>query len=317
MSQPKVSIIVPVYNSGQYLERCLNSVQSQSYKNIETIFVDDGSTDNSGEVIDEIAASSPNVIALHQENQGPAAARRTGVLKSSGDYVTFLDSDDTMPHDAIEYMVTTSLRENLDAFYGTFNRVIGDKVFPMTPRDFEGVVSRDEMLINSIDPNFMYHAAVCFSKREFWDADMFCSDRNLPSEDVITNVKLVVKCNRIGVYNKAIYNYHLVGTSLTSTGKYFNQECFKNFFNQLKSTLKEHGKEDLIKDYVRMKEIVSFGFMIKDIDTSDDWYKEVMAYDVSRYSLKIKVLHLLLRWPCLLKALVGANRWVKHIFNKE
>lgn len=317
MPQPKVSIIVPVYNSGQYVERCLNSVLNQSYKNIEIIFVDDGSTDSSGAVIDKISVSIPNVIALHQENQGPAAARCAGVLKASGDYVMFLDSDDSLPHDAVEFMVATTLRENTDAFYGTFNRVIGDKVFPMPPRDFEGVVDSDEMLINSIAPNFMYHAAVCFSKREFWDSGMFCRDRNLPSEDVITNVKLVMKCKRIGVYNKAIYNYHLVGTSLTATGKYFNQDCFKNFFNQLKATLKENGKEELLKDYVRMKEIVSFGFMIQDIDTSDEWYKQIMAYDVSRYSRKIKVLHLLLRWPCLLKTLVGANRWVKKMLNKE
>ena len=66
-----------------------------------------------------------------------------------------------------------------------------------------------------------------------------------------------------------------------------------------------------------MREIVSFGFMIKDIDTSDDWYKEVMAYDVSQYSRKIKVLHMLLRWPRLLKTLVCANRCVKKFFNKE
>ena len=317
MSQPKVSIVVPVYNSGQYVERCLNSVLNQTHKHTETIFVDDGSTDNSGKIIDEVAASTPGVIALHQENKGPAAARRTGFLKSTGDYIMFLDSDDTLPNDAIEYMVSTSLRENLDAFYGTFNRVIDDKVIAMPPRDFEGVVNRDEMLKNSIDPNFLYHAAVCFSRRELWDAEMFCDDRNLPSEDVITNVNLVIRCSRIGIYNKAIYNYHLIDTSLTMTGKYYNQECFKNFFNQLKTVLKDNGKEELTKDCVRMKEITSFAFMIKDIDKGDDWYKQVLDYNVKNYPRKIKVLHSLLHVPMLLHWCVNGNRWLKKTFNKE
>ncbi|MBR5029714.1 MAG: glycosyltransferase family 2 protein [Muribaculaceae bacterium] len=315
MSQPKVSVIVPVYNSGIYVERCLNSVQNQTYKNTETIFVNDGSTDNSGKIIDEIAASIPNVTALHQENQGPAAARRAGALKATGTYIMFLDSDDTLPLDAIEYMVNTSMLENLDAFYGTYNRVIDNKVFAMPPRDFEGVVTGDEMLKNSIDPHFNYHAAICFSKHELWDGDMFCNDRNLPSEDVLTNVNLILRCKRVGIYNKPIYNYHLVGTSLTMTGQYFNQTCFKNFFNQLKTILKENSKEELMKDYVRMKEITSFGFLIKDIDTSDDWYKQVMAYDVNDYPRKIWLLHKLLHFPRLLKTLVGINRWQKRLLN--
>ena len=156
MYQPKVSIIIPVYNASLYLDRCRQSVISQTYKNLEVIFVNDGSTDNSGEIIDEIAASSPNVLALHQENQGPAIARRTGVLKASGDYVMFLDSDDSLPHDSVEYMVNTSLGENLDAFYGLFNRVIDGNVKTIAPRDFEGVIGGDDMLENVLDPTFMY-----------------------------------------------------------------------------------------------------------------------------------------------------------------
>ena len=312
MSQPKVSIIVPVYNASRYLDRCFQSILSQSYKNIEVIMVNDGSTDNSGEIIDNIALSYPNVITIHQENQGPAAARCAGVLKASGDYVMFLDSDDSLPHDAVENMVTTSLRDNLDAFYGLFNRIIDDKKLPVASRAHEGVINGDELLQNVLDPNFTYHAAVCFSKRELWDADMFCKERDLPSEDILTNVKLAIKCNRVGLYNKPIYNYHYVGTSLTMTGRYFKQIYFKNFFNKLKIVLKEYGKEELAKDQVHMLEIFSFGFLIESIDTSDEWYKQIMAYDVGGYPRKIRVLHILLQWPWLLHLCVNGNRWLKR-----
>lgn len=312
--QPKVSIVVPVYNSGHYVERCLNSIKQQCYDNIEVILVDDGSTDGSGAVVDALAAATAGVSALHQHNQGPAAARRTGALKATGYYIMFADSDDTLPQGALQSMVSISQREDLDAFYGTFNRVADGKVIAMPPRSFEGVVDRDQMLINSIDPNFSYHAAICFSKRVFWDAHMFCDDRNLPSEDVITNIKLIMKCNRIGVYNTPIYDYHLVGTSLTMTGKYFKQPYFKNFFNQLKAILEENGKLELTRDYVCMKEIMSFAFMVKDIDTSDEWYKQVLNYDVDRYPRKIRLVHRLLRYPRLLKLMVDANRQVKRVF---
>lgn len=316
MSQPKVSIIIPVFNAVQFLDRCIQSVRNQTYKNIEVILVDDGSTDNSGAVIDEFDASFPNIIALHQENQGPAAARRNGVLHASGDYVMFLDSDDSLPLDAVEYMVSTSLRDNLDVFYGLLNRVIEDKTITFPQRDTEGIVNGDKMILNILDPNFVYHAAECFSKRQFWDADMFCNDRNLPSEDILTNIKLVIKCDRIGVYNKPVYNYHLVGTSLTMTGRYFGQEYFRNFFNQLNAILKENGKEKLAKDHVHMLEIHTFGFYIKKI-IKDYWYKRIMAYDVSRYPSKIKVLHMLLHCPWLLHACVKSNRLIKRVMGKQ
>lgn len=314
MSLSKVSIIVPVYNAEPYVDRCLQSIKSQTYNNLEVIMVDDGSTDNSGELIDEIAASSHNVIALHQANQGPAAARHAGVMKAAGDYVMFLDSDDTLPHDAVEFMVTTSRRENLDAFYGMLYRIINDKTLTLPPRDFEGVVGSDEMLRNILDPTFVYHAAICFSRRELWDDDMFCKERNLPSEDILTNIKLALKCHRIGLYNKPVYNYHLVSTSLTMTGRYFSQEHFKNFFNELEVILQENGKAQLLRDDVRIMEIHTFGFYITKI-VKDEWYHEIMSYDVHDYPRKIKTLHRLLRYPALLKTLVATNRWLKKLVN--
>lgn len=313
MSSSKVSVIIPVYNKEQYLNRCVESVNAQTHKNIEMVMVDDGSTDNSGRIVDKIAASCPNTIAIHQENQGSSVARRSGVLKSTGDYIMFLDSDDTLPADAVEYMVTMCEKENLDAFYGGYNRVINGKVSAHDNREFEGVVTSDKMLQNLLDLKFFYIAGMCFSRRHFWDAEMFCKERELPSEDVITNMKLALKCNRIGIYNKPVYNYYLVSTSLSITGKYFKQIYFKNFYNQLKQLLKENGKEELTKDLVHIKEIYDLGFLMNDIDTKDEWYKQIMAYDVSNYPRKIKVLHKLLHWPWLLHFCVKSNRFFKKL----
>lgn len=317
MSQAKVSIIVPVYNTAKYIDRCYNSINSQSYPSIEVIMVNDGSTDNSGEIIEDIASRAQHVVTVHQANQGLSGARRSGVLKATGDYVMFLDSDDTLPHDAIEYMVKTCEENNLDAFYGGHNRIVDGRVVVSAPRGFEGVVSGEEMLLNVLNPAFVFIGGMCFSRRRFWDADMFCKDRELPSEDMISNVRLAIKCNRIGVFDKPVYDYYLVSTSLTMTGRYYKQPYFKNLYNQLKGFLKESGKEDLTFDNVRMMEIYTFGFLLNEIDTTDDWYKQVLAYDVSRYPSKIKVLHLLMRWPWLLHQCVKGNRWMKKVFGLQ
>jgi len=90
----KLSVVIPVYNVAPYLERCVNSVLRQSFRDYEMILVDDGSTDGSGVLADRLAAQDARILVLHQENQGLSGARNSGLRAASGEYVVFLDSDD-------------------------------------------------------------------------------------------------------------------------------------------------------------------------------------------------------------------------------
>ncbi len=90
----KVSVIIPVYNVKAYLERCVNSVLHQTYKDLEIILVDDGSTDGSDELCDQIATKDQRIRVIHQENQGLSGARNTGIHEARGEYLVFIDSDD-------------------------------------------------------------------------------------------------------------------------------------------------------------------------------------------------------------------------------
>ena len=90
----KVSVIIPVYNVKPYLERCVNSVIGQTYKDLDIILVDDGSTDGSGQLCDKLADSDSRIKVVHQKNQGLSGARNTGIRQATGEYVVFLDSDD-------------------------------------------------------------------------------------------------------------------------------------------------------------------------------------------------------------------------------
>lgn len=102
MEQPLISVIVPVYKVEQYLDRCVNSIVTQSYENLEIILVDDGSPDNCGSLCDAWAAKDDRIRVIHKENGGAASARNIGVDQCRGAYVTFVDSDDYLEPEMIE-----------------------------------------------------------------------------------------------------------------------------------------------------------------------------------------------------------------------
>ena len=113
MSQ-KISVIIPVYNVEKYLCACVNSVINQTYKNLEIILVDDGSTDKSGAICDEYALKDERIKVFHKSNGGLSSARNYGLDRMSGDYVFFLDSDDFISLQCLEKMLEVSIEQNAD-----------------------------------------------------------------------------------------------------------------------------------------------------------------------------------------------------------
>ena len=97
-----ITVIIPVYNTLEYLPRCVQSVMAQTYENLEILLVDDGSTDGSSELCDGFAAKDPRVRVLHKENGGSSSARNLGLSECRGDYVGFVDSDDHVDPDMYE-----------------------------------------------------------------------------------------------------------------------------------------------------------------------------------------------------------------------
>lgn len=108
---PLISIIIPVYNPGEHLKKCMNSILNQTYENLEIILIDDGSSDGSELLCDKFASMDSRVKCIHQQNRGVSVARNAGIQISSGDYYHFLDSDDYMELHAYEHMMDI-IREN-------------------------------------------------------------------------------------------------------------------------------------------------------------------------------------------------------------
>lgn len=105
----KVSIIVPVYNEEKHLNRCIDSVLSQTYSELELLLIDDGSTDNSGAICDEYAQKDSRVRVFHKENGGVSKARNLGISKANAEWIMFLDSDDYLIKDALDVLISLAL----------------------------------------------------------------------------------------------------------------------------------------------------------------------------------------------------------------
>ena len=117
---PKISVIVPVYKVEAYLRRCVDSVLAQTFKDFELILVDDGSPDKCGEICEEYASSHPFISVIHQKNQGLSAARNNAVPMSRGEFITFVDSDDVITPDYLEYLYGLSESHHADVSVGGF-----------------------------------------------------------------------------------------------------------------------------------------------------------------------------------------------------
>lgn len=113
-NNPLVSVVLPIYNVAPYLNRCMQSIVNQSYKNLEIIMVDDGSTDTCGELCDKWSNHDNRIKVVHKANAGLGEARNTGIENATGEYICFFDSDDYLRLDAIEVAVSSALQKQSD-----------------------------------------------------------------------------------------------------------------------------------------------------------------------------------------------------------
>ena len=122
----KVSVIIPAYNVEGYISRCIDSVKNQSYSDLEIIIINDGSTDKTGDVINELAKFDDRIIILHQENKGVLEARKAGIIRATGEYCFFVDSDDWIDSDMVSVLVGKAIENKSDIVFSGLVRVNDD-----------------------------------------------------------------------------------------------------------------------------------------------------------------------------------------------
>ena len=140
-----ISVIVPVYRVERYLERCVQSILNQTYKNIEIILVDDGSPDNCPAICDRLAGLHSNIRVIHKVNGGLSSARNAGIDASSGSYISFIDSDDFVDSDFIERLYTLIKKYNADLAMLAYQEVTQDKEINRICAEIESVYRNEEV----------------------------------------------------------------------------------------------------------------------------------------------------------------------------
>lgn len=208
-----ISIIIPVYNVEKYVIKCIDSVINQTYKNIEIILIDDGSSDNSGIICDEYAKKENKITVIHKKNEGLSEARNTGIAASTGKYITFIDSDDFVSSDYIEYLYYILKKYNTCISCCGHYICFDNKKVAKTSMN-EKTVGKVEALKNIL---YDKEIDIC-SWGKLYDSKLFENIR-FPKgklfEDTATTYLLFDLCDSISVGNECKYYYIMRKNSIT------------------------------------------------------------------------------------------------------
>lgn len=208
-----ISIIVPIYNAESYIDECVNSLINQTYYNLQIILVNDGSTDKSGEICDKFAKTDSRIVVVHQKNSGVSAARNAGISISSGEYVGFVDSDDTLPQYSIATLVNEIQTHDVDAVFGNFNLQFENGLLERKGRLEEKNYLCKDLLPSMIDDGTLSGITLGSVWGALYKTNIikrkclrFCENIKI-NEDGIFNFQYCMASESIRYIQKPIYNY--------------------------------------------------------------------------------------------------------------
>lgn len=213
----KISIIVPVHNTEKYLRKCVASIQAQTYKNIEIILVENASTDNSLALCHELAKEDDRIKVMHLEIGDPSYARNEGIKAATGDFLGFIDSDDTIDSEMYEQMLNLIIKEELDIVFCDFVKKYDYRsdryVFENSGKVI--VASAQEILKLNFKDKITQSQCTLLSRKKLFDEISFPENRYY--EDTATTWKLLLKAKKAGHIARPFYHYYRHSGSIVHT----------------------------------------------------------------------------------------------------
>lgn len=208
-----ISVIVPVYNTKQYLRSCLDSILNQTFSDLEILFIDDGSTDGSGELLDAFAAEDRRIRVIHKENGGVCSARNRGIEEAKGTWLSFIDSDDTLEPDLYETLMTLIREHDARIAHCSYSRVTDGVVKPIGNTGRVFVHSREDALTCLLTGKLFVGS--CWTK--LYARELF-RDIRFPSgirtnEDMLVNFQVFSRADKIVFSDVCKYHYLTSETS--------------------------------------------------------------------------------------------------------
>lgn len=254
---PKVSIMVPIYNAEEYIDKCLSSFVSQTLKNIEIICVNDGSTDSTLKILEEYAAKDNRIIIINEENQGQGIARNNAIKIAKGEYLLFVDADDFIEQNTIEILYNEFYRTNVDLIqfdYKTYRvngKFRGLESYSKKMRKYFNYKIKNNDIYNwhNIKKKNLHEMSLCVwdkaYKTDFIKKNNIEFALNKNGEDHIFSIKANLLANKILYLDKAFYHYR------TRLGSAVNKASNDNFcvFDNIKLLKNFLINNNLLNEY--------------------------------------------------------------------
>ncbi|MEG2204628.1 MAG: glycosyltransferase [Oscillospiraceae bacterium] len=221
MSQPLVSVIIPIYNAAPYLARCLESVRRQRYQNLEIILANDGSSDVSLPICEMYARADGRILVIDKENGGVSETRNFAIDVAKGEYIQFVDSDDWLDENATRLLVERAEETQSDLVIAHYCRVDKDKIGVYGFLNETGVLSQEAFARQLMEEPASFYYGVMWNK--LYRSELIhrhrirCSEELVWSEDFLFNLEYIRYAQRFCALQTPIYYYYKNDTSITAT----------------------------------------------------------------------------------------------------
>lgn len=271
-----VSIIVPIYNVEEELRKCVSSILAQTYKDIEIILVDDGSPDNCGAICDEFAHKDNRVVVIHKENEGLVNARKSGLEKSTGRFISYVDGDDWIEEDFIQNLMDCQQKYNADIVAAGFSKDIGDISDKHSNAIASGFYDKQKM-ISDVYPRMIcagpyFYFGICsyvwnklFKKELLFESQMAVDPRISVGEDTAVVFSVLLKANSLYISENTSYHYYQKAFSMLKSMDSLEKEKEKvswlndYLVDSLKNAPAEYNLSKQIERYIDSLRIIRYG----------------------------------------------------------
>lgn len=277
---PIITVVVPIYNVEKYLKECVDSILCQTYSNLEIILVDDGSPDKCGNICDEYKVMDSRVKVIHQKNKGLSGARNAAIDIASGEYITFVDSDDYIDPDMIEILYHQISLNNAEISVGAFESFCDNKILGGNAHDNQIFVYNRENALDCFLFNDYLTPCVCgkLYKIDLWES-VRCPEGKL-FEDQFTTYKLIDLCKRIVFVSKPLYHYRKrlgsIGHSKFSEQTYDLYNAIHEEYNYINKIYGDFCPNIAVARITW--EIVFINMMISDCKNDKNVIKDVQSF---------------------------------------
>lgn len=262
-----ISVIVPIYNTAKYLNKCLKSILNQIFKNIEIILIDDGSTDNSLDICNYYKSNYKNVSIYSQKNSGPSVARNFGLKKAKGKYVSFVDSDDYIDLDMYSHMMNANDSRNVDVIISSYvvvdldnEKVIRKKEYK---NNYELIFKDDDKIKRYLLNKISLSPCDKLFRREFLIENNINFLENVYYEDINMILKCMYYSKEISITNNAFYNYTQRQNSITHTTTLKHLNDFKSEIRKCYEFINRHYNFSEIEVYIRSLKFLHTSMLLK------------------------------------------------------